>query len=311
MIHIRRLALAPSVRLWIVIAICIGMSTQGLGDPPKKAKPRYRVIDLGTLPGCDVTYATSVNDAGWVVGYAYPFVPPGHGNSVLSRPFLWRKGVLSELPKLGGEYGQALTINAQGDVGGYVTTKEADDLPVIWQKDRQYRPRALSTKGGSVRALLDDGTAVGDVSDGSRSRAALWAGGKTQVLGNEQDVESTATSVNRAGMAVGFFIPKGGSAESIWSPGSRHAALWKGGQQIALPELEPSNTLPAQKQDYRSECLAINEEGIAVGWSVRTNGNQACLWKNGKVEALPALDGFATEAHAINKSGVIVGKRMR
>lgn len=278
----------------------------GVAEQADRLRARYRVTDLGTLPGCDVTYATAVNDAGWVVGYAYKQIPPGHVNP--PRPFLWRKGKMTELPKLGGEFGQALTINAQGDVGGYADTKDYEGQPVIWKRARGHVPMPLSRQAGSVTALLADGAAVGDLMQGGRRWAALWSGGKAQTVGNAQDVEATAYGVNASGTAVGFFIPEGGSPQSFASPGSRHAAQWKDGRQIALSDL---GTEPAGRSGYSrvlSEARAINANGDIVGYSDGPEGRRACLWKKEKLEPLSAFKGYSTEAHSINKSGVIVGE---
>jgi hypothetical protein len=63
------------------------VSTVGMPARPQEASPRYDVVDLGSLPDCDVTSAEAVNNRGWVVGYALTHVSPGHGN-LLSHPFL-------------------------------------------------------------------------------------------------------------------------------------------------------------------------------------------------------------------------------
>src|SRR5437763_11314049 len=110
--------------LTFALAACLSIAAGGVDAGGSRAPRRYRVTDLGTLPNCDVTYATAVNDAGWVVGYAYQYAAPGHGSSLLSRPFLWRNGTLTGLTGLGGQYGRALAINRQGDVAGYAETKE-------------------------------------------------------------------------------------------------------------------------------------------------------------------------------------------
>lgn len=129
-------------------------------------------------------------------------------------------------------------------------------------------------------------------------RAALWGKGKTAVLGNLADVEDWANGVNRLGVVVGYFIPRGGKPQSMRSPGDRHAAMWKEGRQVALSELG---------KNERSECEASNDDGVAVGWS----GSQACQWKDGQVQAWQVIDGFDAKAHSINRDGVIVGESMQ
>lgn len=293
----------------IVLSVSL-ISPGGKSERTREKRPlRYRVTDLGTLSRCDNTYATAVNDAGYVVGYAYTFVAPGHGNSVMSRPFLWRKGTMIELPKIGGEHGQALTINEQGDIGGYAETKDGEDQPVIWRKSKGYQPEPLSDHSGIVSHIQEDGTAVGSVFDETKRRAALWKSGKLQILGNPNDEETYAAGSNRFGTVVGFSIPKGGSSQSFMSPGDRYAALWKDGQQIALQKFgHQTSVRSGVESKFLSECRAINDNGVAVGWLDGPGARKACVWKEGKVETLPTPKNYASEAHAINKAGDIVGE---
>jgi uncharacterized membrane protein len=295
-----RRTLQLPLKLLFAAALAAGMATaaQAVIQPRSARVLRYMVVDLGTLPECDTTYAQAVNNAGWVAGYAYKHVPPGHGDSSGSRPFLWREGKLTELRKLGSEHGQALTINAQGDVGGYAETKDYADRPVVWRRAKEYLPEQLSTEPGSVTELLNDGSAAGSIVSRRARRVALWAGGRTQVLGNAGDVENEANGLNRAGAVVGFFIPAGGAYQSMMSPGDRHAAMWTGGRQIALPELGGK----------WSECRAVNEGGVAVGWSDTPSGRRACAWMAGQVKPLATTAKFNSEAYAINRAGTIIGQ---
>lgn len=295
--------------------VCGGITTGALQvstpRPPARAV-QYRVVDIGTLPGCDVTYAESVNDTGWVVGYAYTFVPPGHGNSMLAHPFLWRNGTITKLATLGGDHGQALTINSRGDVGGYAEKPGYEDLPVVWRRSAGYEPTPLSSMRGRVICLRDDGVACGNVQTGGHGRAALWVGGDLRILGNTQDEEDNGYSVNRTGTVVGMFVPPGGSAQSFMSPGDRHAVTWEGAREHALPEFREAND--AEPGRYRpshlSECLGVADDGTVVGWSDSATGRIGCTWRNGKIAALPRPEGYNTEAHAIARDGTIVGDEM-
>lgn len=278
--------------------VCILLFTLGAGSQEAHFDVQYRVTDLGTLPACDTTYATSVNDEGWVTGYAYRHVRPGHGDSIASRPFAWHNGKLTELPTLGGKYGQALAINSQGDIAGYATTGDFVDHPVIWSQSQQFAPTRLSDIPGEATCLLDDGTAAGYVFRDKKNQAAVWKDRGTRSLGDPMNAESVCNDMNSRGTAVGFVIPAGHRVESEWSPGDRHAARWKEGQQNPMPELGGA----------LSECKAINEAGTAVGWSDTKNGRSACRWQDGKGEILPSPEGFKTEAYSINREGTIVGE---
>ena len=54
----------------IALTVCTGTTTIQADKPADRKQVRYRVTDLGTLPTCDNTYATAVNDSGWVVASA-------------------------------------------------------------------------------------------------------------------------------------------------------------------------------------------------------------------------------------------------
>src|SRR5688572_20043506 len=143
--------LGPMLRLSAcVVMLLAALQRADTRERAQDAKPtvRYRVTDLGTLPDCDSTYATAVNGSGVVVGYAYEGA--GHGIEAMSRPFVWRNGKLTELPNLGGEHGQALAVNARGDIGGYAEMPEYRDRPVIWRKLKAYAPEQLSDRSGRV-----------------------------------------------------------------------------------------------------------------------------------------------------------------
>lgn len=303
----RCLSLLPLVA--VALIACLGATVQGTGPGEQIAatKVEYQVVDVGTLPDGRSVHATSVNDSGWVVGYSYTTsgLVLGHYSC---RPFLWRDGMMKELTDLGGEHGQAWTLNADGDIGGNAEKANRSEMPVLWHATGGQKVEALSRQPGDIKALLADGLAVGTTTVKRQRLAACWLGGKCQVLGNLQDEESAANDVNRAGTAVGFYVPNGGLKQSAQAMGDRHAAVWQDGQQIALPELGALSLIDKNLAGFGfSDCEAINEDGIAVGWSDGPQGKKACVWKAGKVVALPGQEGNRATAHSINKSGAIVG----
>lgn len=280
---------------WVAIVLaCVAAPARPTGAP-HLPPVRYRVVDLGTLPGCDVTHAAAVNAAGAAVGHAYRFVAPGHGGSMLSRPIVWRSGRPIALRSAGGAYGQALAINARGQIGGYSETAAGLDLPVIWPS-ASARPRIIDRRPGVIRALLHDGSAAGELA----GRALIWRGGRVSLPGDPADAEACANALNASGLAAGFYTPAGRPTQSIRSQGERHAALWRAGLRIALPELGGEC----------SEATAMNEAGAVVGWSDSPAGRRACLWRDGRVAQLPTPPEFTSEARSINRAGLIVGEAL-
>lgn len=92
---------------------------------------RYRIVEIGALPKTDVVVGTSLNNRGQAVGYAYKHVPPGHGNAIFARAFLWEKGKLRALATPQGEFAHASEINDAGDIAGDAETPGAWH-PVRW-----------------------------------------------------------------------------------------------------------------------------------------------------------------------------------
>lgn len=284
--------------VWVALTAVV--STVAITASSQDASPRFEVVDVGTLPGCDVTYAEAVNNRGWVVGFAYTHVPPGHGNHLLSRPYLWRDGKMIELPRLGGQWGKAFDINDNGDVVGYAEDKKGSDIPVIWRASTNYQPTQLGSDLLTVTAILNDGAMAGTLSDGETSHPVVLRDGRRLTQGNEPNSGIRVNAINPAGTLAGFVIPDGGQVETFRSPGDRKAACWVNGREVRLKDLGKGV----------SECADINEKGVAVGWADSKEGRRACVWRDNTVHVLPSGEGRA-EAAAINNHGVIVGEATR
>ena len=108
--------------------------------------------DLGTLGGPNSIALYPLNERGDITGFSDSSTPDplsedfcGFGTNLTCLPFLWQHGVMTPLPTLGGNNGQALEVNNRGQVVG-VAENTTPDLtcvdtaqvvqfkPVIWQK---------------------------------------------------------------------------------------------------------------------------------------------------------------------------------
>jgi len=111
---------------------------------------------LGTLGGYG-SYAWGINDAGQVVGWAYP--PMG-----AYRPFLWDKaGGMTDLGTFGGTTGCALDVNNKGQVVGWAMTPH-DVLKHAFLWSAEGGMIDLGTLGGQyseATAINDGGRVVG------------------------------------------------------------------------------------------------------------------------------------------------------
>ncbi len=290
------------------------------------------ITDLGTLGGPNSIAPEAEpqpNDRGEVAGASDTSTsdPNGEdfcflGTHLTCLPFVWEKGVLTALPTLGGNNGEAWQINNRGQVTGAAENAtpdpscatflmpgaiELEAKPVIWENGRiQELPTISGDLDGATQAINDRGQAVGftgncvlDVPFTS-FHAVLWqrdAHSWTATdLGNlGGTILNLAFGINNRGQVVGQSALPGNTAF--------HAFLWQNGTMTDL------GTLPG---DVVSWAETINSKGQAVGTSFDASGNpHPFLWENGVMTDLNTLipaDSplFLLEAIGNNDRGEIV-----
>jgi len=273
------------------------------------------MTDLGTLGGGDpVPYsvALSINDRGEIAGYSETSIADPLGEDfcgaehfLICLPVVWKEGVITTLPTLGGNNGVAVDINGRGELVGQAETSQLDtacppsfsDKPALWKKDSIHGlPTIPGDTHGPVDAINDKGEAVGFTYDCRGSfHPVLWQNGKaTDItvanLGIEPD------DINNRGEVTGT----GGDSPT----GPEHAFLWKNGVATIL------ETLPGTVESHGN---SINDKGQIAGQSCTANGDcTVFLWQNDVVQDLNALSTpgsslFAVDPGKINARGQIVG----
>jgi probable HAF family extracellular repeat protein len=292
----------------------VGYSTTE-GDAALHAFLWHRGVmtDLGTLGGGDPvpsSLALSINDRGEIAGLSETSIadPLGEnfcGDFLICLPVVWRGGVITTLPTLGGNNGVAIDINSRSEVVGRTETSQLDTAcppsfsvtPSLWEKGRVHElPTIPGDTHGNVNTINDKGEAGGftfDCISGS-FHPVLWQNGKaTDITVADLGIEPDA--INNRGEVTGT----GGDANGI-----EHAFLWKNGVATIL------ETLPDTAESHGN---SINDKGQVAGQSCTANGDcTVFVWQNDVVRDLNALATpgsslFAVDPGKINARGQIVG----
>jgi probable HAF family extracellular repeat protein len=285
------------------------------------------MTDLGTLGGPNSAAPEAEpqpNGRDEVAGVSDTSTPDPNGEDfcffgthLVCLPFIWEKGVLTALPTLGGNNGEAWEINNRGQVAGTAENGTPDPTcaafeleaePVIWEGGGiQGLPTVSGDLDGVAYAINDPGQAVGSTGNCvldvpvTSLHAVLWQrdGHRWTAtdLGNLGGMEwNLAFGINNRGQVVGQSGVPGDMAF--------HAFLWSAGIMTDL------GTLPG---DVVSWAETINSYDQAVGTSFDANGNMhPFLWENGVMTDLntlipPGSPWLLLEALCNNDRGQIVG----
>lgn len=283
-------------------------------------------LELGTLGGANSSINwNGINDPGEAVGMSETAALDPNGEDIcffgthhVCLPFLWKDGVMTALPTLGGVNGQASAINNKGQVAGYAENGTADstcypgtenfmiDLPVVWEKVHgQIQAQALPTigtdKDGVAYGINNKGQAVGySGTCVAVNSGVLWENNMATQLPGLGQTPAIAYEINDRGQIVG---------QGVTSDGVPLAALWENNTVTALGggELPPG--------DVASFATSINNRGQAVGSSFNSDNaswSHGLLWQNGVMYDLNTLFPesshlFVVNASNINDSGQIAG----
>jgi len=292
------------------------------------------MTDLGTFGGLNSSVSFPVkNERGLIMGTAQTstFDPLGEfwgaaffctssnceGWQNLELGFLWKHGVKTALPTLGGNNSFAVGVNNLGQVVGIAETTTTDPscIPpqvldyeaVIWgPKPGQLRQLPVFP-GDSIAAALainDSGQVVGTsgicavpTSTAPGVHAVLWQHGSVTDLGGFGGLMNNAgLAINNAGQVAGVSGLPGDAAT--------HAFFWQNGVMTDI------GTLPG---DVFSQANDVNNKGQVVGVSCDVNFNcRAFFWENGVMTDLNAFVAhgsslYLTFGGGINDYGEIAG----
>jgi len=279
--------------------------------------------DLGTLGGPNSDAGWRPSERGEAGGGSDTTTPDangedycGYGTYLICHPFVWRDGVMTPLPTLGGNNGYAAGVNNRGQVVGnaeYDTPDPTCELPydylqigaVVWENGKIIKNlKPLPGDPDAAAFAINDWGQVTGVSGGCSIppfHAVLWQNGKAIDLGNFGGTTSEGIDINSLGEVVGVSYLSDNT--------TYYSFLWRNGVMTNL------GTVPG---DVSSEADGLNDWGQVVGGSYDANGNnRAYIWQNGVMTDLNTLIPsnsplYLLEANGgINDRGQIVGTALQ
>jgi probable HAF family extracellular repeat protein len=261
---------------------------------PAGAQIQYKVIDLGTLPGGNISNAYGVNAHGMVVGVS-------NGGPSLTHAFLWTKNTgMKDLGTFGGNVSWATAINDAAQIVGQAETNHST-------ADAFVRENGIKKDLGSLGGSSSQANAINfnsvtktftqiagwsSLSDNSGPHAVTWDPSFNILdLGTLGGTSSYAFGNNCKGQVVGGATRLDGRFDAF---------LWD--STIGMQDLGTLGGSMAQGN-------AINCSGTIVGSSTLAGDVQtdAFVYANFTMSDLGGLGGSFTQANGINEVGLIVG----
>lgn len=311
-------------------SIAFDISSDGnvvVGGSATRDEARYHAFrwennnmqDLGTLPGHNTSEAIGVSPNGKVVVGESWRIQESTWDSIESRAFRWKDGVMTDLGTLGGSFSAAADVSADGKVvvgasliaenefehafrwvegahDGISSNPQMFDLGTL-EGHKQSRATGVSHDGSVVVGTSwDEGDFTFDnIGDASIVRAFRWTAtdNKMQDLGTLGGARSWAFRVSADGNVVV------GASDISDSSNTYHAFRWVKDANDGVssnPEMYDLGTLGGNN----SEALNVSDDGsVVVGSSETPDGSwRAFRWTE--------KDGMESVAAWLSKAGVSV-----
>jgi len=268
------------------------------------------VVDLGVLPGADMSRAKGINSAGTVFGTSFSF------STFIGRPTIWAAGAMSEIVLPAG--GRASTNIATGhvfnDAGDFIAEVGPD--PFNFGQAIAYRNGVFETLAMLPNAshqlsqpygLNQAGDVVGMAFGQFNFAPVLWShDGSVTDLGVPGSMPGgNAHGINNHGLIVG-------QANGEWTPGSfgGGAVLWRVGVADVTP---PTITYSSHAATYTVDehvsitCTATDgESGLASDTCAPIDGDAYTFGLGPHTYSVTATDNAGNSASASTSFTVTV-----
>lgn len=283
----------------VLLLLGVGCGAEDVAQDPRgaiaSALRSSVIVDLGTLPGHDVSRATNINDRGVVVGWSQP----AGGGATPRRGFRWTcRGGLEDLgdhkPQ---DHYTPMDVNNRGVITGVMREVDGSSRRAFLWEDGVFTDLGTFGTGN-----FSEGNGINDrdqvagtfnTTPGGDPHAFVWEAGFFTDLGViPGGTRSFAAEINDAGVVVGHGNTAPPEAHD-------HAFRWVAGAgtDLGVPDGTPD-----------SIAFDVNNRGSIVGWSPNAP-ERGWVWKpESGFELLARLPGgFFTKAVGIQKAGHIVG----
>jgi probable HAF family extracellular repeat protein len=298
-------------------------------EGPLEEPTAFRVVDLGVLPGGEISEATGISDKGHVAGVSDVSGETFHG-------FFWDGGKMHDIGTLGGELSIALGVNNSGQVVGVGDDRQGMPRGFVWQNGKM---RDVGHLGGGITlasSINNRGGVVGlSATRDYLGHAFVWQDGKMRDIGTPKGCDlSIAQDINDSGIVVGFALNTQGNRDVLSKMTEAFQSYFKDGlvefgysnspkmfvSSVLALSLESDSArafawnngkfteLRGKRED--TIAIAINNKGKIVGADIseREESVRAMLWESEQGKELPLPSGFSDSfAIDISDSGIIVG----
>jgi probable HAF family extracellular repeat protein len=184
--------------------------------------------------------------------------------------------------------GAATGINSAGQISGWRQDHSGQSRG-FWSDGTITREMTLAPGAlvSTTAALNSSGQIAGTYWTASAAQAAVWSNGTITNLGTLGGTESYAMAINASGHVAG---------NSTTTAGNGHAFLYRDGvmQDLGVPA-----------GAFWSSAYGLNDDDVAVGYSLGASGFQAFRWSS--QQGFTSIGGANSYAMAINRAGAIAG----